>query len=70
MNLQKMKAWSALLSVIFATLFTASIITGIWLEFKSETIWKLISTFFILFFLFLLTHTIMQGMTKDSKEQG
>ena len=69
MDFQKLKAWSALSSVICAALVAVALIVGIWFEFESEILWKSIATIFVLFFLSALTHAIMQGMTQKTNER-
>jgi hypothetical protein len=69
MNLQKLKAWSALSAVICAALLAVALIIAIWLEFENPVLWKWVGTLFVLFFLSALIHAIMQGMApKDGKE--
>lgn len=66
MDVRTAKTWTALSSVICAALLAVAIIVGIWCEFESEVLWKSIATLFVLFFLSVLTHAIMQGMTEKT----
>ncbi len=55
---EKLKVVSAVICVLSGLLLAIVLILGIWLEFQSRVIWKLVGTLFVVFVLSGMLHTV------------